>query len=113
MLTAAALVALLAWALLLAGLIARVADRFERRRLERVAAEIQVTEAVHEVMGPIVAPTVARHRGVPHRGRHWTITIALAPRDFARAGRLTEIVRQALGQESAGARVVFVPRSGP
>jgi hypothetical protein len=108
MLTAAALVALLAWALLLAGLIARVADRFERRRLERVAAEIQVTQAVHEAMGPIVAPTLARHRG-----RQWTITIGLPPRDFASAGRLTEIVRQALGQGSAGARVVFVPRSGP
>lgn len=107
MLTAVALVSLLGGATLLASVLARLVDGLERRRLSRVAAEVQVTEAVHGALGPVVAPTVARHRGRP-----WTVTIGLAPRDLALAGHLTEIARQALGQRDGGVRIVFVPRPG-
>ena len=74
MLTAVALVSLLGWAVLLAAILGHLVDRLDRRRLDRVVAEIKVTEAVHGVLGAIVAPTVARHRGQP-----WTVTIGLAP----------------------------------
>lgn len=106
MLTAVALVSLLGWAVLLAAILGHLVDRLDRRRLDRVIAEIKVTEAVHGVLGAIVAPTVARHRGQP-----WTVTIGLAPRNLAIAGRLTEIAQQALGQKGTGVRIVFVPPS--
>jgi len=107
MLTVVALVSLLGWATLLASVLTRLVDGLERRRLSRVAAEVQVTEAVHGALGAVVAPTVARHRGRP-----WTVTIGLSPRDLAIAGRLTEIAWQALGQRGTGVRIVFVPRPG-
>lgn len=107
MLTAVALVSLLGWATLLAAILGHLVDRLDRRRLGRVVAEVKVTEAVHGVLGAIVAPTVARHRGQP-----WTVTIGLAPRNLAIAGTLTEIAREVLGQEGTGVRIVFVPRSG-
>lgn len=106
MLTVIALVSLLGWATLLVATLGHLVDRVDRRRLARVIAEVKVTEAVHGTLGPIVAPTVARHRGHP-----WTVTIGLVPRNLAIAGHLTEIAQQALGQGGSGVRVVFVPRS--
>jgi hypothetical protein len=106
MLTVVALVSLLGWATLLGAILGHLVDRLERRRLDRVVAEVKVTEAVHGVLGAIVAPTVARHRGQP-----WTVTIGLAPRNLAIAGPLTEIAQQVLGQAGTGVRIVFVPRS--
>ena len=106
MLTALALVSLLGGVTLMAAAIARLVDGLERRRLERVAAQVRVTDAVHGALGAIVAPTVARHRGQP-----WTVTMGLGPRDFRAAGRLTEIVRQTLGQDGTRVRIVFVPRA--
>jgi hypothetical protein len=107
MLTAATLVWLFGGATLLACGLARVVDGLDRRRLSRVAAEISVTEAVHGVLGPVVAPTVSRHHGRP-----WTVTFGLAPRDLAIAGRLAEIAGEALGRRGTGVRIVFVPRPG-
>ncbi len=107
MLTAVALVSLLGWATLFAAALTRLVDGLQRRRLRQVAAQVRVTDAVHGALGAIVAPTVARHRGQP-----WTVTIGLAPRNLAIAGRLTEIAQQVLGQEGPGVRIVFVPRSG-
>ena len=107
MLTAAGLVWLLALATLPTLVIARLVDWLERRRLEGISAQVQLTEAVHGALGAIVAPTVARRRG-----RRWTVTMGLAPGQLAAAGCLTEIARQALGQGTASVRVVFVPRSG-
>ena len=105
MLTAIALISLLGGVTLFAAGVARLVDGLERRRLGRVAAEVQVTEAVHGALGPIVAPTVSKHRGRP-----WTVRIGLAPRDLAAAGRLTEITREVLGQGGPGVRIIFVPR---
>jgi hypothetical protein len=107
MLTAAALVSLVAWVALAVAAVGRLVDRLDRRRAERVAAQVRMTDAVHGALGAIVAPTVAMRRGRP-----WTVTMGLAPKDLGAAGRLTEIAGQALGQGEAGVRVVFVPRSG-
>jgi hypothetical protein len=107
MLTAVALVSLLALATLPALAIARLVDWLERRRFERVAVQVQLTDAVHSALGAIVAPTVAKRRG-----RHWTVTMGLAPGQFAAAGALAEIARQALGQGGTPVRIVFVPRAG-
>jgi hypothetical protein len=107
MLTAVALVSLLGWATLVAGGVARLVDGLERRRLHRVAAQVQVTDAVHGALGAIVAPTVGRRRGQP-----WTVTIGLTPGSIATAGRLVEIAQEALGQGNTAVRVVFVSRPG-
>src|SRR5262249_44961912 len=107
MLTAAALIVLVGWTVLFGATLGLILDRIERRRNGRVAAQVRVTEAVHGALGAIVAPTVAKHRGQP-----WTVTMGLGPRDFASAGRLTEIARETLGRGSQGVRIVFVPRPG-
>ena len=107
MLTAAALAVLVGWVVLVGAVLGLVLDRIERRRIGRVAVQVQVTDAVHGALGAIVAPTVARHRGEP-----WTVTMGLAPQDFVRAGFLTEIAHRTLGQGPQGVRIVFVPRSG-
>ena len=105
MLTAVALVSLIGWATLLAAGLARLVDGFDRRRLRRVAAQVRVTDAIHGVLGAIVAPTVAKHPGRP-----WTVTIGLRPRDLGVAGRLAEIACQSLGADGRSLRIVFVPR---
>ena len=105
MLAAAALVVLLGWVALFSATVAAVVEGAERRRLRRVAAQIRVTDAVHRALGPIVAPTI-----VGRAGARWTVAMSLRRRDLAVAGRLTEIVREALGGDGAGVRVVFTPR---
>ena len=107
MLTAAALVVLVGWVVLFGAILGLALDRIERRRIGRVAAQVEVTDAIHDTLGAIVAPTVAKPRGQP-----WTVTMGLAPHDFANAGCLAEIARETLGRGSQGVRIVFVPRPG-
>jgi hypothetical protein len=106
MLTAAALVSLLAWVTLMAAAVARVVDGLDRRRFSRVAAQVQVTDAVHGALGAIVAPTVAKRARKP-----WTVRMGLGPRERPAAGRLAELAWQALDRDGGTVRVVFVPRS--
>jgi len=105
MLTLVTLAALLAGSLTFAWAAQWLIDEVERGRLARIAAQVHVTEAVHAALGAVVAPTVSHHRGRP-----WTVTMGLAPQQLSLAGRLTEIARQALGEEGKRVEVVFVPR---
>ena len=105
MLTALALVFLVGWATLLVAALAAVVDGLERRRLRRVAAQVQVTETVHRVLGAVVAPTVTWHRGHPS-----TIRMGLGPRDLQLAGQLVELVGRAVGPMREPVRIVFTPR---
>jgi hypothetical protein len=105
MLTAAALSVLVGCVVLFGAILAAALDRIEERRLRRVAAQVDVTDAVHGALGAIVAPTVAGHRGQP-----WTVTMGLAPRDLALAGRLAQVADEALGRGPGGVRIVIVPR---
>jgi hypothetical protein len=107
MLTAVVLLSFLAWTTLVAALLARLVDWLDGRRLRRVAAQVQLTDAVHGALGAIVAPTVATRRGRP-----WTVTMGLAPGQLGAAGRLAEIAWRVLGQGSPSVRIVFVPRKG-
>jgi hypothetical protein len=96
----AALAVLVVLALPIAALIAllRLASVLEARRAEVVARQIALTDAIHAVLGAVVAPVVRRGRA----GR-WVATLALAPeqRDIE---RLVEIARETLG---ASAHVVL------
>jgi len=107
MLTAAALVVLVGWVVLFGATLGHVLDRIDRRRIGRVAAQVHVTDAVHAALGAIVSPTVAKHHGQP-----WTVTMSLAPRDFANAGFLAEIAHDTLGRAPQGVQIVFIPRAG-
>jgi hypothetical protein len=107
-LRALALVWLCAGVTLVAAVVACLADWLDRRRLAWVATQVRVTDVVHGALGPIVAPTVARRRSGP-----WTVTMALASRDLAAAGRLAEVAREALGQDGKPVQIVFVPRQRP
>jgi hypothetical protein len=106
MLTALALVSLVARATLLAAALGRLVDALERRRLRRVAAQVQVTEVVYHALGAVVAPTVTWHREQPS-----TIRMGLRPRDFRLAGQLVELVGRALGPMGDRVRIVFTPRA--
>ena len=105
MLTGLALASLLGIVTLAATAAAWLVDGVDRRRLHRVAAQVQVTDAIHGVLGAIVAPTVTGRAG-----RGWIVTMGLGPRERAAAGRLSEIASQALGRDGAGVAIVFTPR---
>lgn len=105
MLTALGLATLVAWIAAVAFALTRLVDGLEARRFRRIAAEIRVTDAIHATLGAVVAPTVSG-RGK----RPWSVTIGLEPTQVSMAGRLTEVVRLALGQGEEGVRIVFVPR---
>jgi hypothetical protein len=104
MLTGLALLSVLGFAILLASAATTVLDGVERRRLRRLAAQVRVTDAVHRVLGAIVAPTVTR------AGNHWVVSMRLGPRERIAAGRLAEIALEALEREGAGVKVVLAPR---
>jgi hypothetical protein len=104
MLTGLGLLSVLGFAVLLAIAATTVVDGVERRRLRRLAAQVRVTDAVHRVLGAIVAPTVTR------TGDRWIVTMRLGPRERLAAGRLSEIAREALDRDGAGVKVVLTPR---
>jgi hypothetical protein len=104
MLTALALVSILGFAVLVASGMTMLVDGLERRRLRRLTAQARVTDAVHRVLGAIVAPTVTR------TGNRWIVTMRLDARERASAGHLSEIAREALEPEGAGVDVVLTPR---
>ena len=106
MLTAFALAWILVFASLVAMGVAWLVDGVDRRRIRRVAAQVRVTDAIHGVLGAIVAPTVSGSTA-----SHWTVSMRLGARERTAAGRLSEIVRQTLGQDGVGVRVVFTPRA--
>ena len=106
MLIALTLAALVVAAALAGAVVGHAVDALERRRLDRVAAQIRVTDAVYGALGPIVAPTVTGRRGRP-----WTVTMRLGPSDFGAAGRLVEVAERALGSEAGPVRVVLATRA--
>ena len=81
----------------LVGLL-RLANVLEARRAEVIARQIALTDAIHSVLGGVVAPVVRRGRA----GR-WIATLPLAP-DQRDIERLVEISRATLG---ASAHVVL------
>jgi hypothetical protein len=105
MLTALVLAVVLGGTALITRAVARAVDGVERRRLRRVAAEVQVTDAIHRALGPIVAPTV-----LLRAGRLAAVRMELGPGERLAAGRLAELAWLALDREAPGVRVVFVPR---
>jgi hypothetical protein len=105
MLNTVALVTVLGLTTLVVRVLAWLADGLDRRRHGRIVAQVRVTDAIHGVLGAIVAPTVTGAVG-----NRWIVTMGIGPRERATAGRLSEIAREVLGQDGTGVEVVFTPR---
>ena len=45
------------------AMLLRLAERSQRKRDERTARQIELTDAIHRELGAIVAPTVEKRRG--------------------------------------------------
>lgn len=100
MLTATAVVVLLALPMAFTlGLLA-LATRIQRRRDEVIVRQIMVTDAIHREVGAVAAPVVQRRRG-----RRWR---ALIPVPFAHAdlvGTVAAIAQRVLAEADPASRV--------
>jgi hypothetical protein len=91
MMTAVAIVVVLALPVtVLVGLL-RLANALEQRRAQAVARQIALTDAIHASLGPVVAPFVRRGR----RGA-WVGVLAVPP-GHPQIGLMVEIARAELG----------------
>ena len=45
------------------AMLLRLAERTQRKRDERIARQVELTDAIHRELGAIVAPTVEKRRG--------------------------------------------------
>jgi hypothetical protein len=104
---ALALVWVLGCVTLVAAMLALLVDGFDRRRLRRVAAQVEVTDTIHRTLGAMVAPTV-----VTRYGRFRAVRMGLGPPERAVAGRLADLAWQSVPRDGAPVQVVFVPRRG-
>jgi hypothetical protein len=78
-----------------------VSSTLERRREQVVMRQIALTDAIHGVMGPVVAPIVRRGA----RGR-WVGVLAIPP-GYAEIGRMVQIAQATLGR---AATIVLEPQ---
>jgi hypothetical protein len=76
----------------------RLATVLERRREQVIARQIALTDAIHGVMGPVVAPVVRRGRG------GWVGVLAV-PAGHPHLGLMVEITQAHLGP---AAKIVLV-----
>jgi hypothetical protein len=72
----------------------QLANVVERRRATRIARQIALTDAIHAVLGPVVAPRVRRLR----RGRF--MAELAVPRAMPEMATLLEIARASLGPDA-------------
>jgi hypothetical protein len=79
-----------------------LATVLERRREQVVARQIALTDAIHGVMGPVVAPVVRRGRG------GWVGVLAL-PAVHPHLGLMVEIAQAELGPTAEIVLVVQEP----
>ena len=80
-----------------------VVNRMHARRAERIARQIALTDAIHGVLGPVVAPVVRRGR------RGWVGVLAV------RAGEPHLELMVAIAQAELGrtAEIMLVPAERP
>jgi len=72
----------------------------QARRAQVVARQIALTDAIHRVLGPVVAPVV-------RRGRHGWIGVLAVPAGYADVALMIEIAQAELGPT---AEIVLVPQ---
>ena len=91
------------WALL------DLSRRIQRRREERVARQIALTDAIHRELGPVAAPDVTRSLS-----GEWTVSMRLPLEREATVGVITrltqDLFRRLDRQETPRLRLVLIPR---
>jgi hypothetical protein len=97
--TALAVVAVLAIPVAALVMLLRFASAVQARRAEVVARQIALTDAIHRVLGPVVAPVV-------RRGRRGWIAVLAVPGGYADVALMLEIAQAELGPT---AEIVLVP----
>jgi hypothetical protein len=78
----------LPWVVLMAAF--KLVDTLQRRRVDLIARQIAVTDAIHREFGAVVAPTLRRARG------GWRVTLPMDPR-HPDAARIMELAASTLG----------------
>jgi hypothetical protein len=68
----------------------KVVDTLQRRRVDVIARQIAVTDAIHREFGAVVAPVIHRARG------GWRVTLPMDPRHPG-AARIVELAASTLG----------------
>lgn len=81
-----------------------LAQALERRRAERMARQVAVTEAIHRELGAVVAPVVDKPVLGPWRLR--------LPVPFERPALIARVLAAAGPELPAPVQVVLVPRTG-
>ena len=91
------------WALL------DLSRRIQRRREERVARQIALTDAIHRELGPVAAPDVTRSLS-----GEWTVSMRLPLEREATVGVITrltqDLFRRLDRQETPRLRLVLIPQ---
>lgn len=88
--TAVAIVVVLAVPIAAVLALLRLATVLERRREQVIARQVALTDAIHGVLGPVVAPCVRRDRG-------GFIGVLAVPRGHPHVGLMVEIAQAQLG----------------
>jgi hypothetical protein len=91
------------WALL------DLSRRIQRRREERVARQIALTDAIHRELGPVAAPDVTRSLS-----GEWTVSMRLPLEREATVGVITrltqDLFRRLDRQDTPRLRLVLIPQ---
>lgn len=91
------------------AMLLRLAERTQRKRDERIARQIELTDAIHRELGAIVAPTVEKRRG---GGLVVRMTVPFdRPELVATLLTVTDQVFSRHGEAHA-AEIAFTPRPG-
>jgi len=103
-LLAAITIALLPF-VVVAGLLV-VAERVQRRRERVTARQVSLTEAIHQELGAVVAPTVQKRAWGP-----WRVVIPVRFEDPGFASHVLAIAHRALAGSTAPFQIVLVPQA--
>ena len=87
----------------------RLAERKQRKRDDRIARQIELTDAIHRELGAIVAPTVEKRRG---GGLVVRMTVPFDRPDLV--ATLTTVTDQVFSRhgEAHAVEIAFTPRPG-
>lgn len=103
-LLAAIAIALLPF-LVVAGLLV-VAERVQRRRERVTARQVSITDAIHQELGAVVAPTVEKSPWGP-----WRVVIPVRFEDPGFASHVLAVAHRALAGSPAPFQIVLVPQA--
>lgn len=91
--------------LVVAGLLV-LAERVQRRRDRVTARQVSITDAIHQELGAVAAPTVEEPAWGP-----WRVVIPVRFEDPGFAGRILTVAHRALAGSPTRFQIVLVPQT--